>query len=87
MGQIKEIYFHQMPDVLLLNMFWKDFAASPIVFDSAIKVSWVKATTQELLSAFTGVKGMQRILWMCIASLVYHRDKSAEFWVKSYCKG
>jgi hypothetical protein len=64
----------------LLNMFWRDFAASPIVFDSTIKESWVDATMHEVFPAFVGVKGsMQRILWMCLASLVYHQDKMLNF--------
>jgi hypothetical protein len=87
MGQIKDIYFHQMQSgdqfsgrcASLLNMFWKDFAASPIVFDSTIEESWVDATVAEVFPAFAGVKGMQHILWMCLASLVYHRDKVLNF--------
>jgi hypothetical protein len=47
MGQIKDIYSQQMQSgdqftgrcASLLNIFWKYFAASPIVFDSTIKES------------------------------------------------
>jgi hypothetical protein len=82
MGQIKDIYFHQMQSgdqftgrcASLLNMFWKDFAASPIAFDSAINESWVDATMKEFFPAFAGVEGMQHILWMYLSSLVYHRE-------------
>jgi hypothetical protein len=87
MGQIKDIYFHQMQSgdqftgrcASLLNMFWKDFAASPVVFDSTIEESWVNATIAEVFPAFAGIKGMQRILWMCLASLVYHTDQVLHF--------
>jgi hypothetical protein len=44
MGQIKDIYFQQMQScdqftgrcASLLNMFYKHFARSPLLFDSAI---------------------------------------------------
>jgi hypothetical protein len=84
MGQIKDTYFHLMQSgdqftgrcASLLNMFHKDFAASPVVFDSAIEESWLDATVQEVFPAFVGVEGMQPILRMCLASLVYHRESA-----------
>jgi hypothetical protein len=60
-------------------MFRKDFAALPVVFDSAIKESWVDATVQEVFPVFVGIEGMQRILRMCLASLVYHQDEVLNF--------
>jgi hypothetical protein len=87
MGQIKDVYFHQTQSgdqftstcASLLNMFWKDFAAYPVMFDSTIDESWVDATIEEVFPAFAGIEGMQRILWMCLASLVHHRDKVLNF--------
>ena len=60
-------------------MFRKDFAASPVVFDGAIDEGWVDATVAEVFPIFAGVKGMQHILRMCLASLVYHRDEVLNF--------
>jgi hypothetical protein len=34
---------------------------------------------EEVFPAFAGVEGMQRILRMCLASLVHHRDKVLNF--------
>jgi hypothetical protein len=60
-------------------MFQKDFAASPVMFSSAIDESWVDATVKEVFPAFSGVDGMKRILRMCLASLVHHRDEVLHF--------
>ena len=45
------------------------------MFDSTIDESWVDATVKEVFPAFAGVDGMQRILRMCLASLVHHREE------------
>jgi hypothetical protein len=87
MGQIKDIYFHQMQTgdqfpgrcASLLNMFRKDFAVSPVIFDSAIDEGWLDATVAEVFPTFAGVEGMQRILRMCLTSLVYHQDEVLNF--------
>jgi hypothetical protein len=87
MGIIKDIYFHQMQAgdqftgrcASLLNMFRKDFAASPVMFASTIDESWVDATVKEVFPAFAGVEGMKRILRMCLASLVHNKDEVLQF--------
>jgi hypothetical protein len=87
MGQIKDIYFQQMQSgdqftgrcASLLNMFRKDFAASPILFNSAIDESWVDATINEVFPAFAGIEDMKHILRLCLASLVHHREEVLSF--------
>jgi hypothetical protein len=39
----------------------------------------VDATINKLIPAFAGVKGMQHILRMCLASLVQHREEVLSF--------
>jgi hypothetical protein len=82
MGQIKDIYFHQMQAgdeftgrcCSLLNMMSADFASSPVFFDDTTNKEWIKTTVCDVFPHFETAEGMGRISRMCLASLIYHRD-------------
>jgi hypothetical protein len=81
MGQIKDIYFHQMQAgdeftgrcVCLLNMMSANFASSPAFFDETTDEDWIQTTVREVFPHFETAEGMGRISRMCLASLVHHR--------------
>jgi hypothetical protein len=95
MGQIRDIYWHQMQAgdefvgrcVSLLNMMNGDFAASPVFFDESMDEEWIKSTIGEVFPFFESAQGMQRILRMCLASLIHHREKVMAFDVNHVARG
>jgi hypothetical protein len=82
MGHVKDIYFHQMQSgdefmgqcISLLNMMSTNFASSPAFFNGNTDEDWIKTTMHDFFPNFESAEGMGCILWMCLASLVHHRD-------------
>ena len=82
MGQVKDIYFHQMQAgdefagrcISLLNMMSGDFATSPAFFQEDTEEELISNVVSDDFPHFeTSSDGMGRILRMCAASLVYHQ--------------
>jgi hypothetical protein len=82
MGQVKDIYFHQMQAgdeftgrcVSLLNMMSAEFATSPAFFKDDADDGLIDETVKAVFPHFFNVGGMGRILRMCTASLINHRE-------------
>jgi hypothetical protein len=88
MGHVKDIYFHQMQAgdeftgrcVSLLNMMSSNFASSPAFFADDTDEDWIKTNVEEVFPHFVeSADGMGRILRMCLASLVHHKDEVLGF--------
>jgi hypothetical protein len=87
MGHVKDIYLHQMQAgdgftrrcISLLNMTSANFASSPAFFDENSDKDWIKTLVHDVFPNFEYAEGMGRILWMCLASLIHHRDKVLTF--------
>ena len=87
MGQVKDIYFHQMQAgdeftgrcISLLNMMSGEFASSPAFFKEDTEDLLVDHAVKDVFPHFYSIPGMGRILRMCTASLVYHRDAVLAF--------
>ena len=88
MGQVKDIYFHQMQAgdefagrcISLLNMMSGDFATSPAFFQEDTEEELISNVVSDVFPHFeTSADGMGRILRMCAASLVYHRETVLAF--------
>ena len=87
MGQVKDIYFHQMQAgdeftgrcISLLNMMSGDFAMSPAFFKEDTDEDLISSTITDVFPHFQSTAGMGRILRMCLASLVFHREKVLAF--------
>jgi hypothetical protein len=87
MGQVKDIYFHQTQGgdefvgrcVAMLNMMNGDFAVSPAFFDDDVDAVWLQNTINDVFPQFRSVVGMDRVLRMCLASLIHHRDEVTAF--------
>jgi hypothetical protein len=87
MGHVKDIYFHQMQSgdeftgrcICLLNMMSSNFASSPAFFAKDTDEDWMKTNVGEVFPNFEATDGMGRILQMCLASLVHHRDEVLAF--------
>jgi hypothetical protein len=87
MGQVKDIYFHQMQAgdefcgrcISLLNMMSGDFATSPAFFKEDTDPDLLTSTIGDVFPHFESTAGMGRILQMCLASLVYHQEKVLAF--------
>jgi hypothetical protein len=87
MGQVKDIYFHQMQAgdeftgrcIFLMNMMSANFASSPAFFNATTDKDWLNTTVSEVFPMFESTEGMGRILRMCLASLVHHRDEVLAF--------
>jgi hypothetical protein len=47
--------------------------SSPAFFDESTDKEWIKTTVSNVFLIFGATEGMGRILWMCLASLVFHR--------------
>jgi hypothetical protein len=87
MGHVKDNYFHQMQAgdeftgrcICLLNMMSSNFASSPAFFAPDTDKYWIKTNVGEVFPHFESAEGMGRILQMCLASLVHHRDEVLGF--------
>jgi hypothetical protein len=87
MGQVKDIYFHQMQGsndfmgrcITMLNMMNGDFAVSPDFFDNDVDAVWLQNTMKDVFPQFWSVVGTGRVLRMCLASLIHHRAKVTAF--------
>jgi hypothetical protein len=95
MGQIRDIYYHHMQagDAFVgrcicgISMINGDFAVSPAFFDETMDEEWIKSMVSEVFPFFESVEGMQRILRMSLASLIYHRDKVMAFDANHVARG
>ncbi len=80
MGQVKDIYFHQMQAgdeftgrwIYLLNMMSGDFATSPAFFKEDTDEDLIASTVADVFPHFQSTAGMGQIIRMCLASLVHH---------------
>jgi hypothetical protein len=83
MGHVNGIYFHQMQAgdefTCLLNMMSSNFASLPAFFAPDSDEDWIKMNMGEVFPHFEAAEGMGCMLWMCLASLVHHRDKVLAF--------
>jgi hypothetical protein len=87
MGQVKDIYFHQMQAgdeftgrcISLMNMMSANFASSPAFFNATTDGDGLNTTVHDAFPNFESTEGMVRILQMCLASLVHHRDEVLAF--------
>jgi hypothetical protein len=87
MGQVKDIYFHQMQSgdkfagrcISLLNMMSGEFASSPAFFKEDTDEELISRTVNDVFPHFQTTPGMGRILQMCTASLIYHRETVLSF--------
>jgi hypothetical protein len=50
-----------------------------VFFEANTDKDWTKTTIHDVFPFFEPADGMSRILWMCLASLVHHRDKVLSF--------
>jgi hypothetical protein len=58
--------------ISLLNMMSREFTTSPAFFKEDTNEELLRTTLIEVFPHFEATAGMGRILWMCLASLVYH---------------
>jgi hypothetical protein len=80
MGQVKDIYFHQMQAgnkftgrcIILLNMMSGEFARSPAFFKEDTDNKLLRTTLIDMFPHFETTADMGLILRTCLASLVYH---------------
>jgi hypothetical protein len=80
MGQVKDIYFHQMQAgdeftgrcIYLLNIMSGDFATSPAFFKEDTDEDLIASTVADVFPHFQLTAGMGQIIRMCLASLVHH---------------
>jgi hypothetical protein len=87
MGQVKDIYFHQTQGgdefvgrcVALLNMMNGDFAVSPAFFEDDVDSVSLENARNDVFPQFRSIAGMDRVLKMCLASLVHHRAEVDAF--------
>jgi hypothetical protein len=87
MGQVKDIYFHQMPSgnkfagwcILLLNMMSGDFATLPAFFKEDRDEGLISRAVNDVFPHFQMTPGMGRILQMCTASLIFHQETVLAF--------
>jgi hypothetical protein len=87
MGQVKDIYFHQMQGgdkftgrcSTLLNMMNGKFASSPALFVDGVDANWMTETIGKVFLNFQSVVGMDRILRISLASLIHHGEKVMAF--------
>eukprot|EP00978_Attheya_sp_CCMP212_P002964 scaffold6069_cov63-Attheya_sp.AAC.5 len=56
-----------------------DFAVSPAFFPDNADDDLIKKLLRDVFPHFTSMTGMERILRMCLASLLYHRDEVQAF--------
>eukprot|EP00978_Attheya_sp_CCMP212_P006421 scaffold14652_cov75-Attheya_sp.AAC.1 len=87
MGQVRDIYFQQTQVgdefvgrcASLLNMVNGDFAVSPAFFSDDTDDALVKNVVKDVFPHFSSMLGTERMLRMCLASLLHHRDKVLAF--------
>jgi hypothetical protein len=83
MGQVRDIYFQQTQAgdefvgrcASLLNMTNGDFATTPAFFPADTDDTLLQNMLNDVFPHFTLMDGMERILRMCLASLLHHREK------------
>jgi hypothetical protein len=63
----------------MLNLMSANFAPSPAFFKANTDEDWTKTTVYNVFPYFELADAMGRILRMCLASLVHHRDKVLGF--------
>jgi hypothetical protein len=63
----------------MLNLMSTNFATSSAFFEANTDEDWTKTTVHDVFPYFESEDGMGRILRMCLASLVHHRDKVLAF--------
>jgi hypothetical protein len=87
MGQVKDIYWHQTQGGdeftgrcgCMLNMMDDNFASSPAFFDDTVGDDWIQSMTGEVFPEFLSIPGFDRILRMCLASLIHHQETVMTF--------
>jgi hypothetical protein len=92
MGNVKDRYFKyaDMGDqyvgrcLTMTPIMQESLACSPPFFrstDSAAE-EWISSNCKSQFGALYDVVGFGRLIWMCLASMVYHRQ-----WIESRCRG
>jgi hypothetical protein len=56
-----------------------EFASSPAFFDDSVDTNWMTETIGKVIPNFQSVVGMDRIVRISLASLIYHREKVMAF--------
>ena len=60
-------------------MMSEQFACSPAFFDDSVESDWIKNLAGEVFPQFQSIDGMERIMRMCLASLINHVEKVMSF--------
>jgi hypothetical protein len=87
MGQVKDIYFHQMQAcdkfigqcISLLNMMSGEFSTSLAFFKEDTDEGLIACTVNDVFPHFEMKAGMGCLLWMYTASLIYHQETVLAF--------